>query len=84
MPVYMTNGKIKKAKGFTLIELVVVVVILGVLASFALPRFSDFSEEAAVAQAEGISGALASGINIVRTVYVSQGITGRIQNLHGV
>lgn len=47
-------------KGFTLIELVVVIVILGILAAVALPRFIDLTGEAQTAAAEGVAGALAS------------------------
>ncbi|WP_332557327.1 prepilin-type N-terminal cleavage/methylation domain-containing protein [Clostridium sp.] len=36
----------KKKKGFTLIELIVVIAILGILAAIAIPRFSDVSDKA--------------------------------------
>ena len=42
----MTAIAARKEKGFTLIELVMVIVILGILAAFALPRFADLGGEA--------------------------------------
>lgn len=55
----------KNQSGFTLIELVMVIVILGILAATALPKFVDLKSDAYTSAAQGYAGALsaANGIN---------------------
>lgn len=55
----------KKEQGFTLIELIAVIVILGVLSVTAAPKFIDISSDARTATLEGMKGALSSGTDLI-------------------
>lgn len=54
----------KNQNGFTLIELVIVIVLLGVLAAIAVPRFVNLQDDALLAQRNATAAAISSAMNI--------------------
>ncbi len=62
----MIQGNIKKQQGFTLIEIIVVVVIIGILATFVAPKFLGRTDEARVTKAKNDIQALESALDLYK------------------
>jgi MSHA pilin protein MshA len=63
----------RNASGFTLIELVVVISILGILAAFAIPRFVSLETEARVATTQSLAGSVRSAAALSHGLWLAQG-----------
>lgn len=62
-----------KKTGFTLIELVIVIVILGILAAVTLPKFANFKTRAIEKSEDAIAGAINTALKIYNTSYIIAG-----------
>ncbi len=66
------NRRIEQG-GFTLIELVVVITILGILAAFAVPRFASLEGQARLAATQALAGSVRSGAALSHALWLAQG-----------
>lgn len=67
---------IKEARGFTLVELIIIIVIVGILAATAIPKYFDLTEEAANGAMKGVLGALRSQNSLMFAERVLKGTHG--------
>ena len=70
----MCESSKETQRGFTLIELVVVIALLAILAAFAIPRYAGLEREARSASVLGVSGSIRSGAALVHGLWLSQEI----------
>jgi MSHA pilin protein MshB len=62
-----------KQKGFTIIELVVVILLLGILTATALPRFLNVNNEAHASVVAGVRGGLQTSVQLARASWIAKG-----------
>lgn len=77
----MGSRSMRSNQGFTIIELVVVIVIIGILAATALPRFVDLTGDAHTASVQGMGGSLRSGVNLVHAGWLAKGASAATNNV---
>lgn len=70
-------------QGFTLIELVVVITILGILAAFAIPRFASLDSNARIAAINGLAGSMRSASALAHSLYLAGGSSATSVTMEG-
>lgn len=79
----MVISKKTNQQGFTLVELVVVIIILGILAAVALPKFMDVTTQAHESAVDGAAGGLGAGVALFHAQWVANGHTAATVDVAG-
>jgi MSHA pilin protein MshA len=66
----------EKQKGFTLVELIVVIVLLAILAAFAIPKYMSVSREARISVVKAMEGSVRAAADMVHGIAEAREITG--------
>jgi MSHA pilin protein MshA len=77
------NDMHNRQTGFTLIELVVVITILGILAAFAIPRFTQLDSQARIAALSALGGSLQSAAALAHAQYLASGTSPAVVTMDG-
>ncbi len=67
------NSNLRKQQGFMIVELVVVIILLGILAATALPRFIDVDDDAHAAAFSGVLGGFQTGVALYHAQWIADG-----------
>ena len=70
--------------GFTIVELVVVVALLGILSAVALPRFIGISDQASTAAVQSVGASFSTGVQLIHMKWVAEGSLGAVYNFYSI
>ncbi len=73
---FVMRNKFTDNNGFTLIEIIIVIVILGILTIVSVPRFLNVSDESHTSVSQGVYGSFNSAVNITRSKWLAGGASG--------